>query len=77
MYGSNTFLRKLTKRLDDLIQESSALKSNLIPQLKSLSNMVPEIVNFGISVCISADSFLLNDLVKLRNAAGAASYASP
>jgi dynactin 1 len=42
--------RKLTKRLDDLIQDSSALKPTLMPQLKSLSVMVPEFVNFGISV---------------------------
>ncbi|KAG1742767.1 dynein associated protein-domain-containing protein [Suillus paluster] len=42
--------KKLTKRLDDVIQESSALKSHLVPQLKTLSNAVPELVNFGISL---------------------------
>ncbi|KAG2122581.1 dynein associated protein-domain-containing protein [Suillus clintonianus] len=42
--------KKLTKRLDDVIQESSALKSHLLPQLKTLSNAVPELVNFGISL---------------------------
>lgn len=46
--------RKLTKRLDDVIQESSALKSHLVQQLKTLSNAVPELVNFGISVSIFA-----------------------
>jgi dynactin 1 len=46
--------RKLTKRLEDVIQESSALKSHLVPQLKTISNAVPELVNFGISVSVSA-----------------------
>ncbi|KAG1884496.1 uncharacterized protein F5891DRAFT_990231, partial [Suillus fuscotomentosus] len=41
---------KLTKRLDDIIQESSALKSHLVQQLKNLSNAVPELVNFDISL---------------------------
>ena len=43
--------RKLTKRLEDLLLESSALKSTLVSQLKSLTNRVPELVNFGIQVC--------------------------
>ncbi|OAX37534.1 hypothetical protein K503DRAFT_850414 [Rhizopogon vinicolor AM-OR11-026] len=42
--------KKLAKRLEDVIQESSALKSHLVPQLKTLSNAVPELVNFGISL---------------------------
>lgn len=42
--------RKMTKRLDDLTQESAALKASIIPQLKALSNPVAELVNFGISV---------------------------
>ena len=42
--------RKLTKRVEDLTQESGALKSLLIPQLQALNNVVPELVNFGISV---------------------------
>ena len=46
------FIRKLTKRLEDLTHDSSALKSNLLPQLKALNNLVPELVNFGISVRI-------------------------
>ncbi|KAH7911588.1 dynein associated protein-domain-containing protein [Hygrophoropsis aurantiaca] len=42
--------RKLTKRIEDLTQESTALKTHLVPQLKALSNAVPELVNFGISL---------------------------
>ncbi|KAI6120904.1 dynein associated protein-domain-containing protein [Pisolithus croceorrhizus] len=42
--------RKLTKRLEEVIQDSAALKAHLVPQLKSLSNAVPELVNFGISL---------------------------
>ncbi|KAJ3570761.1 hypothetical protein NP233_g4188 [Leucocoprinus birnbaumii] len=42
--------KKLTKRLDDLIQDSAALKASIIPQLKALSNPVAELVNFGISL---------------------------
>ncbi|EGN93727.1 hypothetical protein SERLA73DRAFT_172019 [Serpula lacrymans var. lacrymans S7.3] len=42
--------RKLTKRLEDLIHDSSALKSHMLPQLKALSNTIPELVNFGISL---------------------------
>ena len=41
---------KLTKRLEDLTQESSALKTHLVPQLQALNNIAPELVNFGISV---------------------------
>ncbi|KAJ7449516.1 dynactin [Mycena latifolia] len=36
-------------RLEDLIQDSTALKAHLVPQVKALSNFVPELVNFGIS----------------------------
>ncbi|KAG6380679.1 dynein associated protein-domain-containing protein [Boletus reticuloceps] len=42
--------KKLTKRLEDVIQDSTALKAHLVGQLKSLSNAVPELVNFGISL---------------------------
>ncbi|KAI6012667.1 dynein associated protein-domain-containing protein [Pisolithus orientalis] len=42
--------KKLTKRLEDVIQDSAALKAHLVPHLKSLSNAVPELVNFGISL---------------------------
>ena len=39
------------KRLEELAKESSALKPYLVPPMKALSNLVPELVNFGISVC--------------------------
>ncbi|KAI6031243.1 dynein associated protein-domain-containing protein [Pisolithus microcarpus] len=42
--------KKLTKRLEEVIQDSAALKAHLVPQLKSLSNAVPELVNFGIAL---------------------------
>jgi dynactin 1 len=44
------FLRKISKRVEELLQGSTALKAHLVPQMKALSNLVPEIVNFGISV---------------------------
>ena len=44
------YRRKLTKRVEDLTQDSMALKPHLIPQLQALNNTVPELVNFGISV---------------------------
>ncbi|KDQ62879.1 hypothetical protein JAAARDRAFT_28852 [Jaapia argillacea MUCL 33604] len=42
--------RKLTKRLEDLIRDSSALKAHLIPQLQALNNVSAELVNFGIQL---------------------------
>ena len=39
------------KRLEELVKESSALKPYLVPPMKTVSNLVPELVNFGISVC--------------------------
>ncbi|KAF7320182.1 CAP-Gly domain-containing protein [Mycena kentingensis (nom. inval.)] len=47
--GAKALSKKLTKRMEDLIQESTALKAHLVPQMKALSNFVPELVNFGIS----------------------------
>ncbi|KAJ7163329.1 dynein associated protein-domain-containing protein [Mycena filopes] len=48
--GAKALSKKLTKRLEDLIQDSGALKTHLVPQMKALSNFVPELVNFGISL---------------------------
>ncbi|KAK1224892.1 hypothetical protein PQX77_012169 [Marasmius sp. AFHP31] len=42
--------RKLVKRLRELINDSSALKENLLLQMDSLSNKCQELVNFGISL---------------------------
>ncbi|KAJ7065928.1 dynein associated protein-domain-containing protein [Mycena belliarum] len=47
--GAKALSKKLTKRVEDLIQDSTALKAHLVPQMKALSNFVPELVNFGIS----------------------------
>ncbi|KAJ7146369.1 dynactin [Mycena epipterygia] len=47
--GAKALSKKLTKRLEDLIQDSTALKAHLVPQMQALSNFVPELVNFGIS----------------------------
>ncbi|KAJ7650592.1 dynactin [Roridomyces roridus] len=47
--GAKALSKKLTKRLEDLTQDSGALKAHLVPQMKALSNFVPELVNFGIS----------------------------
>ena len=53
--------RKLTKRLEELIQDSMAVKSHLIPQMKTLCNSIAELVNFGISVCGPLLSQLFNN----------------
>ncbi|KAH9854440.1 dynactin [Lenzites betulinus] len=42
--------KKLTKRFEELTQDSMALKPQLIPQLQALNNTVPELVNFGFSL---------------------------
>ncbi|KAH9926495.1 dynein associated protein-domain-containing protein [Fomitopsis serialis] len=42
--------RKLTKRLEDLTQDSSALKAQFVSQLQGLANLTPELVNFGFSL---------------------------
>ncbi|KAF5385085.1 hypothetical protein D9615_001067 [Tricholomella constricta] len=47
--GAKSVSKKLTKRLDELIDDSTALKAHLIPQMKGLSNLAAELVNFGIS----------------------------
>lgn len=53
--GAKALSRKLTKRLEDLTHDSGALKAQLLPQLRALNNLVPDIVDFGISVCIPPD----------------------
>ncbi|KAF9814170.1 hypothetical protein IEO21_05239 [Rhodonia placenta] len=54
--------RKLTKRLDDLTQDSAALKVHLVPQLQALNNIVPELLNFGISLAGRNVMPYLNDV---------------
>ncbi|TCD64746.1 hypothetical protein EIP91_003668 [Steccherinum ochraceum] len=48
--GARVLSKKLVKRVEDLTQESAALKSRLVPQLQALVNSAPELVNFGISL---------------------------
>ncbi|EMD32620.1 hypothetical protein CERSUDRAFT_161581 [Gelatoporia subvermispora B] len=48
--GAKVLSRKLTRRLEDLTQDSAALKAHLVPQLQALTNIVPELVNFGFSL---------------------------
>ncbi|KAJ8507158.1 hypothetical protein ONZ45_g10447 [Pleurotus djamor] len=48
--GPRTLSKKITKRLDDLVQDSAALKPHLIPHFKSLTDMLNELLNFGISL---------------------------
>ncbi|KAF8893676.1 dynein associated protein-domain-containing protein [Gymnopilus junonius] len=48
--SAKTLSRKMIKRLEDLAQDSSAVKPHLIPQMKALSNYIAELVNFGISL---------------------------
>ncbi|TDL26403.1 dynactin [Rickenella mellea] len=49
--GAKALSRKLTRRLEDLVLDSSALKTTLIPQLQALDiGTVPELVNFGIQL---------------------------
>ncbi|EKM61655.1 uncharacterized protein PHACADRAFT_112443 [Phanerochaete carnosa HHB-10118-sp] len=48
--ATKVLTRKLAKRLEDLIGDSAAAKAHLVPQLKSLSENVPELVNFGFSL---------------------------
>ncbi|KAG6857289.1 hypothetical protein H0H87_006482 [Tephrocybe sp. NHM501043] len=42
--------KKLTKRLDELIDDSGALKAHLISNMKGISDLSAELVNFGISL---------------------------
>ncbi|KAG6885817.1 hypothetical protein C0993_009209 [Termitomyces sp. T159_Od127] len=48
--SAKTVSKKLTKRMDDLTEDSSALKTHLVPEMKSLSDLAAELVNFGISL---------------------------
>jgi dynactin 1 len=38
------------KRIEDLLQDSSALKSHLVSNLQDLNNSFSELINFGISL---------------------------
>ncbi|THH01217.1 hypothetical protein EW026_g1444 [Hermanssonia centrifuga] len=48
--GVKVLTKKLARRLEELTQDSAALKALLVPQLQALNNDVPELVNFGFSL---------------------------
>ncbi|THU86256.1 dynactin [Dendrothele bispora CBS 962.96] len=48
--SAKSLSKKLTKKLEDLTQDSAALKPVLVPQMETLTNSVQELVNFGISL---------------------------
>ncbi|KAL5535863.1 hypothetical protein ACEPAF_3957 [Sanghuangporus sanghuang] len=56
--GTKVMSKKLTKRLEELTQESAALKPHLIPQLDALGKKVPELVDFGITLAHSVLPYL-------------------
>ncbi|KAL5533874.1 hypothetical protein ACEPAG_334 [Sanghuangporus baumii] len=56
--GAKVMSKKLTKRLEELTQESAALKPHLIPQLDALGKKVPELVDFGITLAHSVLPYL-------------------
>jgi hypothetical protein len=74
---NTSFARKLTRRLEDLTHDSSALKPHLLPQLKTLSNLVPEIVDFGISVRLPFSTLREVSLHESCVLVGATNHASP
>lgn len=61
--GTKVMSKKLTKRLEELTQDSGALKPQIIPQLDALGKMVPELVDFGINLAHS----VLPHLVSIQN----------
>ena len=70
--------RKLTKRLYDLIEDCAALKPHLASQVKELSNLVGELVNFGISVCITPPFLPLHHVMLINSlTVGSADNAPP
>ncbi|KIM47423.1 hypothetical protein M413DRAFT_439091 [Hebeloma cylindrosporum] len=48
--SAKTLSKKMIKRLEDLAQDSSAVKPHVIPQMEALNNFMAELVNFGISL---------------------------
>ncbi|KAL5476515.1 hypothetical protein ACEPAI_3372 [Sanghuangporus weigelae] len=56
--GTKVMSKKLTKRLEEVIQESAALKPHLIPQLDALGKKMPELVDFGITLAHSVLPYL-------------------
>ena len=51
LFGISHFRhRKLMKRIEALLQDSSALKAHLVSNLQDLNNSFSELINFGISL---------------------------
>ncbi|KAI0030979.1 dynactin [Vararia minispora EC-137] len=48
--GAKVVSKKLTRRMEDLLVDSCALKPHLAVELKQLANRVSELINFGIAV---------------------------
>jgi dynactin 1 len=73
--GAKNISRKLTKRIDDLVEESSALKAHFVPRLNAVNDLMPELTNFAIQVRRATkfiDMYILNSFVVV----GAADYAT-
>ena len=48
--GTKNLSRKLVKRIEDLVDDSAALKDNLMPRIGGLNSKVSLAVDFGIQV---------------------------
>ncbi|VDC06717.1 unnamed protein product [Peniophora sp. CBMAI 1063] len=48
--SAKTLSKRLTRRIEDLILDNSALKSHLVPELQAVTNHTAELLNFGISL---------------------------
>jgi len=46
----SSIVRKLVKRIEDLLRDSTALKANILPQLNSLTILISKGVDFAIQV---------------------------
>jgi dynactin 1 len=49
--GADNGYRKLSKRLEELVADSSALRPHVLPRLHGIAERVPELTDFAISVC--------------------------
>jgi hypothetical protein len=49
--GVDDGFRKLSKRLEELVADSSALRPHVLPRLHGIAERVPELTDFAISVC--------------------------
>ncbi|KIJ51351.1 hypothetical protein M422DRAFT_26769 [Sphaerobolus stellatus SS14] len=56
--GAKQLSKKVVKRIEDLLNESSALKPNLVPQLNSLTIIISKGVDFAIQLAQSVNGYL-------------------